>query len=398
MAILGPRWLAAAIVVSLIGVVSSAGPVVRAHGDVLAQSKNFRFIRNVPLHGVVVGARLVDDTYFVSSWHSGLYSFDVSKPEEPRLLDHMGPDKILVQSNENEDLATNGKILLLSQFNRTGSTNRLLVIDVRNPKNMRLIATLDGAGAHTLECLFGCKWAYGSSSGSSSDGIIVDLRNPSKPKLLSERWSDAIGGQAAHDVTEVRPGLVVTSSSPMLVLDVRDPRKPRVVMRTDPAAPNTGHNNIWPRAGRDRFLISASEGVNNGRCEMYEKDGKTLQVWDTRRWRTRGFKPAGSYTLRNGNGSDGHPPLDVFGIQGCSAHWAHEHPSFRNGGLVAMAAYSHGIQLLDIGGDGKPREVGYFLQDIQAAIDVEWITDRILYVIDDAPDGGFDVIKYTGRL
>lgn len=384
----------AALLGVLAAVVSLAAPAAR--GGVVAESKNFRLIDSITLGGVVVSGRLVGDTYFVSSWHTGLYSYDVSDPKRPELLDHMGADEIQIQSNENEDMATNGDILLLSQFNRTNALNRLLVIDVRDPRDMNVIATLQGAGGHTLECLYDCQWAYGSSSGSASEGIIIDLRNPRKPRLLDKGWREVIGDTSAHDVTEVRPGLVVTSSTPMFVLDTTDPTKPRVLTRTDGAAPHTGHNNIWPRSGKDRFLFSASEGVNNGRCEMYEADGKALQVWDTRGWRTGRLKALGTYVLTNGGG---HPPVDALGVQGCSAHWAHEHPIFHDGGLVAMAAYSHGVRLLHIGRDGKPREVGYFLKDVHGAIDVEWITNRILYVIEDGGGiGGFDIVKYTGPL
>ena len=370
-----------------------------AQSEVISKSKNFRHVGNVTIGGVAVSGRAVGDTYFISSWQTGLYSYDISDPENPKQLDHMTADEILVTNNENEDLATNGKILLLSRFNRAEPINSLLVIDVRNPKDMKVIATLDGAGAHTITCLYDCKWAYGSSAGSSSHGIIVDLRNPRKPKLLDKSWSEAMGGTTAHDVTEVRPGLVVTSSSPMFALDVSNPAKPRRMMSTNGAVPHTGHNNIWPRAGKDRFLITASEGVNNGRCEMYDDDGKTLQIWDTTSWRRRGFKPVGTYTLTNGTGSDGHPPVDALGVQGCSAHWAQAHPTFHNGGLVAMAAYSQGVRLLDVGSDGKPREVGWFLKDVHGAIDVEWINDRIMYVVEDGGGiGGFDIIKYTGKL
>ena len=367
-----------------------------ASGGVIAESKNFRLVDTVTLGGVAVSGRVVGDTYFVSSWQTGLSAYDVSDPKKPELLDHMGADEIQIQSNENEDLATNGKILLLSQFNRTDQLNSLLVIDVHEPNDMRVIATLPGAGGHTLTCLFDCKWAYGSSSGADSAGIIIDLRNPRKPKLLKKTWSEAIGNVAAHDVTEVRPGLVVTSSQPMFVLDVGDPTKPRVLRSTDPEAPNTGHNNIWPRAGKDRFLISASEGVNNGRCEAYGDDGKTLQVWNMKGWRTGGLEPAGTYTLTNG---EGHPPVDALGVQGCSAHWAAAHPSFHNGGLVAMAAYSHGVRLLDVDSSGGISEVGYFLKDVHGAIDIEWITDRILYVVEDgAGVGAVDIVEYTGPL
>ncbi|HJR44574.1 MAG TPA: hypothetical protein VJ927_03130 [Actinomycetota bacterium] len=378
-------------IVALLTVLAAPG-----RGDVIAESKNFRLIESIPIGGIAVGAQVVGDTYFISSWQSGLYAYDVSKPEAPELLDHMTADEIQIQSNENEDLATNGEILLLSQFNRTDAVNRLLVIDVRDPSDMTVIATLPNAGGHTLECLYDCKWAYASGSGSASAGLTIDLRNPAKPKIVGKGWRAAVNDTPAHDVTEVRPGLVVTSSTPLFVLDTSDPTKPKVLTKTQDSAPNTGHNNIWPRGGKDRFLVTASEGVNNGRCELYGDDGKQLQVWDTTGWRTGGLKPLGTYTLTNG---EGHPPVDALGVQGCSAHWAHEHPSFHDGGLVAMAAYSHGVRLLDVSSDGKLREVGYFLKDVHGAIDVEWVSDRILYVVEDGGGlGAFDVVEYTGPL
>lgn len=362
-----------------------------AGSDVLVESKNFELVTSVTIGGVAVGGQAVGDTYFISSWQTGLWSYDISDPANPVQLDHL-PE---VQANENEDLATNGEILLLSQFNRVDDLNRLAVVDVSDPKDMKVIATVPGAGGHTMECLYDCKWAYGSSNKLASNGIIVDLRNPKRPKLLDEMWTD-VTGVSAHDVTEVRPGLVVTSSSPMFVLDTTNPSKPRILQKTDEAAPHTTHNNIWPREGKDRFLFSASEGVNNGRCELYGEDGKTLQVWDTTSWRSGGFRRAGTYTVDHGEGD---PPVDALGVQGCSAHWAREHPSFDNGGLVAMATYSHGVRLLEVASDGKISEVGWFVKDVQGAIDLQWITDRIVYVVEDgAGVGGFDVIRYTGKL
>lgn len=302
----------------------------------ISGSKNFEQIGSFSVPGVVVSGALSDHTFFASSWQSGLYSYDVSDPTNPKLLDQMGDDQLLMQEVENEEMMTNGKILLLSRFFDT-TASVLYVIDVSDPTNMKIEATLDGAGAHTYTCLYDCKWAYGTVNGLDNRGIILDLHDPAHPKLLDRPWTDAIDKTYVHDVTEVHPGLVLTSSTPMYAIDTTDPTKPRTIMKTELGTTDTSHQNIWPRSGKDRFMISASEAVNEGRCEPYGDDGKTLQVWDTRDWRTQGFKRVGSYTLVNGTGSDGQPPLDVFGIQGCSAHWAREHPSFQNGGLVAMA-------------------------------------------------------------
>ena len=42
-------------------------------------------------------------------------------------------------------------------------------------------------------------------------------------------------------------------------------------------------------------------------------------------------------------------------------HWFQEHPTFRDGGLVAVAEYENGTRLLQIEPDGKIVEQGYFL-------------------------------------
>jgi hypothetical protein len=357
-----------------------------------AASKNFRLVTSLPMPGVAVSGTAVGNTYFASSWQSGLYAFDISDPKAPQQVGHLGPDKLLVQNSENEQMATNGKILLLSRINGGGTVNRLIVIDVRDPANMRILAELPGGGSHTMTCLYDCKWAYGSRF-----GHIVDLRVPSEPKLLEQKWTTAIGGISVHDVTEVRPGLVVTSSKPMYALDVTDPAKPVVLARTTPTTEHTGHNNFWPRGGKDRFLLTASEGTNNGTCDMHPEDGRTLQIWKTTDWQEQGFTRAGAYSLTNGDGSDGQPALSA-GVQGCSAHWGQEHPTFRNGGLVAMASFGHGVRLLNIGRRGQPREVAYFLKDVHQAVDVEWITDRLVYVVEVGRGGGIDVIEYTGPL
>jgi hypothetical protein len=370
----------------------AAVTVAPAYGDVLVESKDFELVTSVPIGGIAVGGQAVGDTYFVLGWQTGLRSYDISDPENPVELDHL-PE---VNHNENEDLATNGKILLVSKFNRADPVNQLAVIDVSDPANMKVISTLPGAGGHTMTCLYDCKWAYASSSHTASDGLIVDLRDPTKPKLVDKKWSDVIG-VPAHDVTEVRPGLVVTSSTPMFVLDTTDPANPKIIQKGKDDAPNTGHNNVWPRAGKDRFMFSASEREANGRCELYsDANGATLQFWDTRGWKRDGFKPVGAYTLTSG---EGHPPVDAAGVQGCSAHWAHEHPTFKNGGLVAMAAWSHGVRLVDVSSTGKVEEVAWFLKDVHGAVDVEWINDRIMYVVEVGGGvGSFDVVKYTGKL
>ena len=37
---------------------------------------------------------MVGDTYFISSWQTGLYSYDISNPKQPVELDHVQPGQV----------------------------------------------------------------------------------------------------------------------------------------------------------------------------------------------------------------------------------------------------------------------------------------------------------------
>ena len=105
------------------------------------------------------------------------------------------------------------------------SNTDTLVYDVSDKANPALVGRLAGVDQHTMRCVLDCTWVYGS------EGAIIDLRDPTEPKLAG-KWNDAVGValESTHDVTEVAPGIVVTSTQPFLVLDARqDPSTPTVL-------------------------------------------------------------------------------------------------------------------------------------------------------------------------
>jgi hypothetical protein len=347
--------------------------------------------------GTAEGGRLVGKTFFMTNNQQGLFSFDVSDPEHPKQLGTL----LLPHGAENEDVATNGRILLLSQLGdvyhladgQVAQGHWLNVIDVRDPSNMKVIAKVDGAGDHTWDCVLDCTWAY------STTGHILDLRDPAKPKLLEKRWRDILDAGVSpgfvHDLNEVSPGMVMASSSPMFLMDATDPANPKVTATAPEDSSHAQHNAVWPRHAADRFMVTASEGSNLGRCEAYGDDA-SLQVWDTTGWeRTRTWEMMGFYTPVNGTFTDGNPAVDATWY-GCSAHWAETHPNFHDGGPVAGAFYSHGIKILSVGADGNPVEAGFFLRHGAGASAVYWITDRVLYAVDDT--FGLDVIRWDGPI
>jgi hypothetical protein len=95
------------------------------------------------------------------------------------------------------------------------------------------------------------------------------------------------------------------------------------------------------------------------------------------------------YRVDGGAYVDGRPPANT----GCG-HWFDTHPEWRNGGLVAMAWYEHGVRLLSVDGDGKIEEAGYFVPVDGATSAAYWVTDEIVYATD-YNGRGIDILRVT---
>ncbi|MDH4395046.1 MAG: hypothetical protein QE278_05185 [Limnobacter sp.] len=384
---------------------------------------NIEWLGRLAIPGTTIGAKLIENTFYLSNFGNGFFAFDVSTPENPKQLSNLRVDlgRVLdgttVSLVENEDTATNGKIAILSRRPMMDA----VVIDNSNPRAMKILATVPGAIAHTYTCLDDCRYAYGSDT-----GTIVDLRDPTKPVLLRNKWWDVTGGVSAHDLTEVAPGFVAVSADPASFLDTRDPANPKLIFSLPKAPPPLlpvnvissqqpgpiGHNILWPRQGTDKFMMGLSEGAYVGRCEVFPLDGRTLYLYDTTDWQNTGsMKLRSSYTLVSGNiadttngggiegiDSNGNPSTLELGVQGCSVHWFEPHPNFSNGGLLAMASFSHGVRMLKVTEQGQFKQMGYFIpHGIASTVAVYWITDRIFYALDFI-NGQIDVLQYNGPL
>ncbi|MES2424520.1 MAG: hypothetical protein V4562_08835 [Pseudomonadota bacterium] len=386
-------------------------------------SCNIEWLGRFPIPGLTIGGRKMGDVFYLTNWTSGFYAFDVKTPENPKLLGNLFLDGAaagaVISAVENEDPAINGRVAVLSR-----TTNQdAIVVDTSNPVAMKVLGQVPGGQAHTHTCLNDCQYSYGSTT-----GTIIDLRNPARPVLLPQKWTTLVGlAEGPHDITEVRPGLSVTASDPALVIDTTDPANPKKLFelpRTEPENPGgqpgpaqkgrIGHNNWWPRQGADKFFMGLSEGAYVGVCDIYPFDGRSIYLYDTTGWQqSRSFVPVSRYALVRGNAdtgaaggpglidSNGNPSGAELGVQGCSVHWFDPHPSFNNGGMLAMASFSHGMRLLKVQPDGRIDQIGYFVSKgvagLAITVDVRWISDRVMYVMDVA-SGMMDVIKYTGPL
>ena len=341
-------------------------------------SDNLEHVALFPLDGRANGGKLLGTTLYVTTGKT-LEILDVSTPESPKSvgkLDFEIVDGGYVATGYQEDVDTNGKVLIRSDG------GEMQVVDVRDPAKPTVLSVLVGADDHTMSCVLDCSFVYGS------EGTVVDLRDPAKPVLRDTRWTEIAEVSNGHDVTEVAPGLVLTATNPMVLLDARsDPANPTRLAAVE--APGFVHGTAWPGQGEGDIALAGGEAMGpSPACQ--DDPSSTFHTWDTRGWReTKTFKMLDEYRLTPTEQEGG--TASVW----CT-HWFDHHRQFGTGGLVTIAWYEQGVRLLQVAGDGKIEQTGYFLPHAGSVWDVRWIDDRVLYTFDH--HRGIDILRYTGEI
>ncbi|HVF03500.1 MAG TPA: hypothetical protein VNA20_01550 [Frankiaceae bacterium] len=336
----------------------------------LEATSNVSYLGTFANEADTAGARLLGKTFYVLT-AKGLTIYDVSNPTLPVPLGFTPLPH--TPNQEREDVDTDGKILIAGQ----SYTGLLYVVDVSDPRLPRLRSTLRNAAGHTNTCVLKCTWVY------SSDGDIIDVRNPDAPKLAG-KWQDAAGVRGSHDWTEVSPGLLMGATNPVVYLDARkNPAKPKLIGQGLVPDSRYIHGNLWPRGGKDRWLLVGSE--SDMMCGN-PKEG-SFMVYDTKPFaKTKRFKYMGDYSLQHGMPTEGKAEVN----QHCG-HWFQPHPTFKDGGLVAVAWYGFGTRFVEVTKTGKVVERGYFLGGGQAS-SAYWMNNDIVYSLDYVR--GIDILKF----
>ena len=355
---------------------ASAGPSEGGY-----TSDNVDYVAHVPFEvGTATGSRRVGDLLFVTSWKN-FSIYDIKDPENPKMI---GTPHPLGFAFENEDVSVDSKHKILI-FAETLPRNQLHVFDLQSLENPREIATLAGAANHTHSCLFDCRYLWGST------GTVVDMKRPDQPKVIG-KWNEGLPGKSGHDVTEISPGIVLTSTTPTMLLDARKSvTKPKLLAVGD-QTDYFIHSVIWPRMGKDKFALVSGETNATQRCD---DDSARWHVYDTTGWaKTKKLKEVANYKFENGVYADGNPAVNGLG---CSSHWFNEHPSWKDGGIVALGAYEHGTKFLAVDSkSGKISERGWFVPWAGSTSASYWITDKIVYNVDYTR--GIDILRYNGPL
>lgn len=392
-------------------------------------SANVEYLGSIkPDVGLTTGTKIIGNRMFVTSGKN-ISIYDISNPASPVRIGFV-PNV----SWENEEVPTNGKILAVaSDFyslmpncvnnpdEGLGSgkvTGCIQYFDVRDPAHIREIGATPTQN-HTAECVLDCTWFYGRA------GTIVDARHAldsgssfQAPRqvgnwITSLRTEDYPGEPTVretncHHIREIRPGVLLTACQPFAVISVNaedggSPLQP-ALLATGEAAKFV-HSARWPRKGDDDLVLTGGEENFNPQCNAYpSKDNRV--IGNNSEFSTYSAKAvkAGTSTqfegpldqvvpAGNGTYTDGKPPANHLG---CSVHWFQEHPTFKNGGLVALSEYEDGVRFLQIHKDGSIEEQGYFVTLGSSSSSPKWAgKDDVLYSID--YDRGIDILKWKGE-
>ena len=375
---------AVAAVALLAGVMPTAGANdLKGPGPGYIATDNVEWLGNIPINTDSAGGRLVDGYFYISD-DRGLTIYDTADPANPKRVGFA----VVPQGAYyvEEDLDTNGEIALIGSYGdlspaSSGPLNRLIVVDVKDKANPKVIGELEGVDSHTVSCVLDCTYAY------NSDGTIIDLRDPTAPKKVGD-WRTGTPVKGSHDVSEVAPGIVLTSSNPMVLLDASaDPANPTMVGTGTPPDKRFMHGNLWPRGGTDKFVLAGGETA--GDCKD-ETDGGFMTFAprvDPNTGQTT-MTMIDDFHLKTGLPTDGNSPYDQY-----CAHWFDTHPNYADGGLVAMGWYEHGTRFLDVADDGQITEKGWFYPLGGSTSAAYWVTDEIVYSVD--YQRGIDILKFT---
>jgi hypothetical protein len=353
--------------------------------------------------GLTTGAKVVGDRLFVTSGRN-ISIYDISDPANPKPLGGMKANVAW----ENEEVPTNGKVLAVaSDFYSVGvpecvaalaATGCVQLFDVRDPSHIRQVGTIPIAN-HTAECALDCQYFYGRV------GTIVDARgvlDGTPPKVIgnwiTELRAQGVDEKSCHHIREIRPGILLTACRPFAAISINaadggSPEHPKVLSTGEAA--KFVHSARWPRQGNDKFVLIGGEQNFTGRCERNNSEFSVYGASGVLSGRSTRFEGPLAQVPPAGNGvyADGKP---VAGALGCSVHWFQEHPTFRNGGLVAISEYEDGVRFLQITPDGQIQEQGYFLSLGSSSSSPKWAgRDDVLYSID--YQRGIDILRWKGE-
>ncbi len=374
--------------------------------------------------------------FFVVTDPRGVFTYDLTNPESPELLDfapvnqgQSGTGAALGQ----EDPSTDGRLVLLDGVGTDGRRG-MHILDITDPTDITVAGVYSGTD-HTWTCVTdvatgnGCAYAYGRSDN------IIDIRDPAKPVKVEKGWKTATGESGyAHDLTEIRPGLVMHAGHQPVLMDTTDPANPVKLVHVttldhdspydDKYEPGAGdpfgkrefttfgyHSVEWAQEGRDAFLLMGTElasqdatgsGSITAGDDCNGEDQAVIETWDARpvldafaemeALKASGMSHADARTQVFGKGDTvKFVRLDSYAASGLGtavtgqavtnvlycAHWMEFERDFADGGRVVAGYYNRGARFMEVAPVGAVDDDGNLIEGKMT--EIGWFTGADAY-------------------
>jgi hypothetical protein len=397
-----------------------------------------------PEHTGTAGGRLVEaaadldgngdaDPVFFLTDPRGVYAYDVSEPRSPELIGSIaifqtGLGAALAQ----EDPDTDGDILVVDGAATPAGPAQLHVVDVSDPSQMAILGTADVTD-HTWNCVSAddearCDYVYGR------EGHIVDLTDftqgaddgeAPEARQLETGWRTQVGyGEAdddndpyTHDLTQIRPGVVMTAGAQAILMGTEDPTAPERLgtLGEEGRFSSLGFHSVeWANGGNDPYVVAGTEIAPSGPTNLAgsdcEGENSVIETWhadafaqkmqaysasgNAKVFKNATFEKADSFDA-GGRGIflDGKAPGHLL----YCAHWMELHPDFDGGGKMVASYYDRGTRFVDVAENGRMSEAGWIVPAEGYSGSAQWIASDdggdIVYVSDYRR--GLEVVELT---
>ena len=278
--------------------------------------------------------------------------------------------------------------LVVDAYNACGFGWAALFIDVRDPRDPRIISAVEDVSAHTLTAYPGKPFIYSSPNGCCGDlegGVerIIDARDPFHPKMTTFTSN----GLGCHDVGFlIRKDLKLAGcagGAETQLWDVTDPLSPVTIARIPTPHVFFNHSAGFSDDGQLLVVGDEAHGVNSctgtptGSLWFYDiSDPKTPIL-------------AGQYNVPRGAVASS---FWATPQSWCTAHMYDFKPNSR---LLATAWYHGGLNVIDVSDPLRPVETAYYQSEDFSPWAAYWV-DGLIWTSDESPeDGGVEVFKIS---
>jgi hypothetical protein len=276
------------------------------------------------------------------------YFWDVTDPDNLVTIDTITVD---ARTFNDVKVSEDGRICVISREGASNRKNGLVIIDVSNPRDTKIISTFDQGLTGGVHNVFVYKnHIYALSNGERYD--IISIEDPKNPKKVGSFEIDR-PGHSIHDVWVV-DGIAYSSnwSYGVWMVDVGNgiaggsPSNPKVITNyAYPSGWNHAAFPYWDKKTGKFYVIAGDEAFPNG---LNTEDGPTIPA---------GFLHFIDFT-------DLQHPVEVakYEVPGAGSHnlWVEDD-------VLYVGNYNAGLRVVDISGDlmgdlyKQGREIAWFL-------------------------------------